>query len=228
MNTPHNNSWWWASMALAALSAAGSLTASGCRYDPVPQNLIDDLPAEDPDGPSELHRQGQPCVLCHSDYEGAEPALAIGGTVFEQNTVTFQLIPVEGVFVTVFDSAGASQKACTNAAGNFFVRAEDWPDAKFPMTVQVGNRSMRSLIGRERSCASCHQLATVERVENDPTVNSSTGAGRDSAGAILVERAQVPDEEKCGPNPAGSTGAGGMMTSGAGGDMGSGGTGGGS
>jgi len=207
-----------AKVASVWLVAGFALGWLGCRYDPVPQAKIDALPPEDAAGPSELHRAGQPCVLCHSEYEGAEPALAMGGTVFEQNTTTFELIPVEGVFVTMYDSAGASQKACTNAAGNFFVRMDDWPEAKFPMTVRVGNRFMRSLVGRERSCASCHRLATKSRVENDPTVNSSTGAGRDSAGAILVERAAVPPEEQCGPNPAGATvGAGGGAVGGAGG-----------
>jgi hypothetical protein len=197
----------------------------GCRQDPVPQAAIDKLPAEDAEGPSELHRPGQPCVLCHSDYEGADPALAIGGTVFEQNPSTFQLIPVEGVFVTIYDAEGASAKACTNAAGNFYIEEDDWPDAKFPLAVQVGNRYMRSLIGRERSCAACHELATPSRVENDPTVNSATGAGRTSAGAILVDRASIPPEEQCGPNPAAasvaaSTGVGGATGTGGGGGAG--------
>lgn len=203
--------------------------AVGCRYDPIPQEKVDDLPPEDPDGPSELHRAGQPCVDCHSDYEGADPPLAIGGTVFEQNPSTFQLIPVQGVFVTVFDAAGASQKACTNASGNFFVKTDDWPDTAFPLTVQVGNRFMRSLIGRDRSCASCHKLASVNRVERDPTIDTSTGAGRDSAGAILVERDTIPIEEQCGINPAATTvaaGAGGGGTGGAGGNSSAGGAGG--
>lgn len=199
--------------------------AAGCSYDPIPQDKIDGLPPEDPDGPSELHRQGQPCVDCHSAYEGADPPLAVGGTVYEQNTATFQLIPVQGVFVTIFDAAGASQKACTNSAGNFFVKTDDWPDAAFPLTVQVGNRFMRSLIGRDRSCATCHKLASVRRIERDPTIDTSTGAGRDSAGAILVERDTIPIEEQCGINPAaasvaassGAGGAGGMNTPGAGG-----------
>lgn len=217
-------------MHMAKIGLALSLAAgwyAGCRYDPVPQERLDELPPEDEAGPSELHRAGQACVLCHSEYEGAEPMLAVGGTIYEQNPATFELIPVEGVFVTVFDSAGASQKACTNAAGNFFVRQEDWPDAKFPLTVQVGNRFMRGLIGRERSCASCHRLATVERVETDPTVDSATGRGRDSAGAVLVDRDAVPPEEQCGPNPVGATvGAGGSggaaNMGGAGGEGGSG------
>ena len=210
----------------AATFASAVLTAlfGGCRYDPVPQEAIENLPPEDPEGPSELHRRGQPCVLCHSDYWNAEPHLAIGGTVFEQNPATGQLIPVQGVFVTIFDSAGASQKACSNEAGNFFVREDDWPDAAFPLTVQVGNRFMRSLIGRERSCAGCHALATQDRVDVDPTVNPSTGQGRTSAGAILVERATIPLEEQCGPNPASAASA--SATTGAGGGGGAGGAGG--
>ncbi len=211
------------------LSVALALAAVvGCRYDPIPEDKLDALPPEDAAGPSELHRGGQPCVLCHSEYEGADPPLAFGGTVYEQNPATFQLIPVQGVFVTMFDAAGASQKACTNAAGNFFVRMDDWPDAAFPLTVQVGNRFMRSLIGRERSCAACHKLASVNRVERDPTIDTSTGAGRDSAGAILVERATIPIEEQCGINPAaasssaasGAGGGTGGMASGAGGNGG--------
>lgn len=202
---------------------AAALTGGGCRHDPVPQKAIDALPPEDADGPSEFHRAGQPCALCHSSYEGADPEMAIGGTIFEQNPATFQLIPVEGVFVTVYDAEGASAKACTNAAGNFYIEMDDWPDAKFPLAVQVGNRFMRSLIGRERSCASCHELASPSRVENDPTVNSATGAGRTSAGAILVDRGSIPPEEQCGPNPVAASVA---ASSGAGASGGTGGTGG--
>jgi hypothetical protein len=202
--------------------ALGAALGVGCRYDPIPEEKLDKLPPEDPEGPSELHRAGQPCVDCHSEYEGADPLLAIGGTVYEQNPSTFQLIPVEGVFVTLFDAAGASQKACTNAAGNFYVTREDWPDAAFPLTVQVGNRFMRSLIGRDRSCATCHKLASVGRIEQDPTIDTSTGAGRDSAGAILVERDTIPIEEQCGINPAAASAA----SSGAGGGGGAGGAGG--
>jgi len=211
------------------LALVGLVVAAGwpaCSYDPVIQEAIEDLPLEDPEGPSEFHRAGQPCVDCHSAYWGADPELAIGGTVYEQQS-DGGLDPVEGVFVTVFDSAGASQKACTNSSGNFFVRMEDWKDAQFPLAVQVGNRYMRSLIGRDRSCAGCHELATQTKVSIDPTVDPSTGQSRTSAGAILVERNTIPVEEQCGFNPASAssstTSAG---TGGAGGAMGSGGMGG--
>ncbi len=220
-------------LTLATLLAIAPLLvgSAGCRLDPIPEEKLEGLPPEDPEGPSELHRPGQPCVDCHSAYEGADPPLAVGGTIYEQNTSTFQLIPVQGVFVTVFDAAGASQKACTNAAGNFFVKVEDWPDSAFPLTVQVGNRFMRSLVGRERSCATCHKLASPKRVETDPTIDTSTGAGRDSAGAVLVERDTIPIEEQCGINPAAasvaaSSGAGGSGGAGTGGTSATGGAGG--
>jgi len=215
-------------MALAGLVAAAAWPA--CDYDPVIQDAIESLPPEDPAGPSEFHRAGQPCVDCHSAYWGADPQLAIGGTVYEQQSSGI-LDPVEGVFVTVFDSAGASQKACTNSSGNFFVRLEDWEDAKFPLAVQVGNRYMRSLIGRDRSCAGCHELATQTKVDVDPTVDPSTGQSRTSAGAILVERNTIPVEEQCGLNPASASSSSATTTSsgmgGSGGMMGSGGMGGG-
>jgi hypothetical protein len=198
-------------LVLAALGAS-------CEYDPVLQDAIDQLPAEKGE-PSELHRPGQPCEVCHNEYEGAEPRLAIGGTVFAQDVATLGLLPVEGVFVTIYDSAGASQKACTNAAGNFYVEYDDWPDAEFPLTVQVGNRFMRSLIGRDRSCASCHVLATESRVAVDPTVDRSTGASRDSAGAILVDPLAIPEREQCGSRIASASSSSGVggSTSGAGG-----------
>jgi hypothetical protein len=200
--------------------------ALSCRYDPVPQEKLDDLPPEDPAGPSPLHRAGQACVLCHSSYEGADPALAIGGTIYRQ-LPSFAISPVEGVFVTVFDSAGASQKACTNAAGNFHVTLEDWPDAAFPLTVQVGNRFMRGLVGRERSCAACHRLASQDRVDDpNDNVDLLTGAARDSSGAVLVDPASVPPEQRCGPHPASgaSTGAGGQVGAGGAGVGGAGGS----
>ena len=145
----------------AAISLALGLPLTSCRYDPVPQKQIDDLPTEE--DTSELHRPGQPCVLCHSEYEGADPPLAIGGTIFSQNLETQLVAPVPGVFVNLYDARGDPQKACTNEAGNFWVKLEDWPDAVFPLRVRVGDQRMRSLIGRERDCAICHRAARVDR-----------------------------------------------------------------
>lgn len=214
--------------------AMGSLLAvtamlSGCRYDPVIDQKIRKNPPEDPGGPSPEHRAGQPCVDCHSTYEGAEPALAIGGTVYSQ-TAKGYLNGVPGVFVTIQDSAGAIYKSCTNKAGNFYITKADLQgidDLAFPLFVSVGGVKMSSLIGRERSCAGCHKLASVERIDIDPYVDPATGRARDSAGAIIIDPEFIPALEKCGPPPEATTasgsggagGQGGASPSGAGGAM---------
>lgn len=175
---------------LVALSLLlGTLTV-GCTHDPVPQAKIDELPEESGD-PSAQHRPGQPCVLCHSTYEGAEPELALGGTVYG--------IGADGKpeaapnrYVVIIDSAGDFRGICSNDAGNFFVKKEDWSEIAFPLTVQVGESRMRSLIGRDGSCATCHGLP------NDDALIPSTGASRDSAGVILVDVSQ-PDINCGGP-----------------------------
>ena len=56
------------------------LTSCG---DPVRDEQIEALGEEQPEfPPSAIHRPGQPCVLCHSQYGGAEPEMSMGGTLF--------------------------------------------------------------------------------------------------------------------------------------------------
>ena len=165
--------------ASAFLLAAALPFAAGCRYDPVPQAVIDALGPEE-GTPSATHRPGQPCIVCHSTYEGASPAMAVAGTVFT-TAADGSLTPAVRVSVIISDSAAGLRKACTNAAGNFYVEKDNWLDITFPLNVQAGNRGMTSLIGRDGSCASCHKLpdATSE--------NSITGAGHGSPGVVIAE-----------------------------------------
>lgn len=167
--------------ATAFLFALALPFTAGCRYDPVPQAIIDSLGPEQ-GTPSATHRPGQPCLVCHTDYEGAAPAFAVAGTVFTRGS-DGALAPAVGVSVTIFDSAAGQRKPCTNAAGNFFVKREDWADITFPLNAQAGDRGMSSLIGRDGSCASCHKLpdATSE--------DAITGAGHGSPGVILADPA---------------------------------------
>ncbi len=163
---------------------------SGCNGDdPVPQAIIDALPAEDPGGPSATHRAGQPCLQCHSAYGEALPTLAIGGTIFKEDPMG-KLVGAAGVRVVVFDSSGgASRRPCTNSAGNFYIEAADWDTITFPLKSTVGRKSeaepdfpsrrMESIIGREGSCANCHKLPSADR--------PGTGAGHDTPGVIIVE-----------------------------------------
>ena len=171
--------------AFAFLLAAAIPFAAGCRYDPVPQEIIDALGPEQ-GTPSATHRPGQPCLVCHSNYEGASPALAVAGTIFT-TAPDGSIIPAVGVEVIVSDSVASLRKACTNSAGNFFVTRDNWVDITFPLNAQASDRGMTSLIGRDGSCASCHKLP--DKTSEDPV----TGAGHRSPGVILLKAPVVAD-----------------------------------
>jgi hypothetical protein len=158
-------------------------TFAACRYDPVPQDIIDGL-GEESGEPSELHRGGQPCLACHSVYEGATPRMSVGGTIYYEAS-DGRILPAPDVLVEITDSRQVQRKACTNAAGNFWVEHEDWRDITFPLTVRAGERRMISIVGRDGSCASCHSLP------DETSLDPVTGAGRASAGVVVVSESDV-------------------------------------
>jgi len=169
-------------------SVALLTVAAGCRNDPVEQAIINSLPADSSPNGAE-HRAGQPCLVCHDAYGGATP-FAVAGTVYGLDATTKALVPAANINVTVLDSnSGDSRKACTNAAGNFYILAANWSDLTFPLTPTAAGLSMESLVGRDGSCASCHALpgASTTGGPQDPV----TGASRDSAGAIVVNPAMT-------------------------------------
>ncbi len=146
---------------LLLLSAIG-VASAGCG-NPVIDKRIEDLgPEIEGVEPGEFHRPGQPCVLCHSSYEGAEPEMAVGGTIFATPN---RKLPVDKVTVTLTDALGDSRSATTNCIGNFFIKKEDW-DPAFPLkaevvygvpgTDQLKAVTMESRISRDGSCAGCH------------------------------------------------------------------------
>lgn len=166
--------------AIATVLLAAAVLACGCRHDPAAQAIIDGLPPDSaPNGPQ--HRAGQPCLACHDKYGGATE-LAVAGTVYALDATKTKIVPAPNMRVVIVDSNnGDSRKTCTNAAGNFFLTAASWPDITFPLTPTVGGITMTSLIGRDGSCASCHQLPDAASL--DPV----TGAGHGSAGVILAD-----------------------------------------
>lgn len=171
----------WASGLLMVCLGTVAFALQGCNgEDPIPQAVIDGLPAEI-GSPSPTHRPGQPCLVCHSNYGGAQLQLVIGGTVFKEDATTGALLGAPGIKVEVYDSAGDFRVACTNSAGNFFIEKDNWEGITFPLKSFVGTapRRMQSIIGREGSCANCHKLP--------PPNTIGTGASRDSPGVILVE-----------------------------------------
>ena len=172
------------SRTLLTLLLASAAVATGCRNDPVPQAIIDGLPADSsPNGPQ--HCAGQPCLACHDKYGGATE-FAVAGTVYSLDATMKNLVPAINIKVTVVDSnSGDSRKACTNAAGNFYITADNWTGITYPLTPTAGGQTMVSLIGRDGSCATCHRLPDASTVGG--SLNPVTGAARDSAGVILVD-----------------------------------------
>lgn len=169
----------WA-FGFALLLATTGAFAAGCSS-PAADVRIEQLGGENPNVEAgQFHRPGQPCVLCHSPYEGAEPELSIGGTVFADST---SFLPVEGAQVVITDTRGISNTVVTNCIGNFFIEAGTWdakyPDPQYPLAVDIrcptydeagklildadGQpllrvKSMASYISRDGSCATCHTL----------------------------------------------------------------------
>lgn len=117
--------------------------------------------------PSDVHRPGQPCVLCHSEYGGAEPELSIGGTLFLEPTGGDLPVPVEGYTIRIIDSASQIVNLVSNRCGNFFIeksafnpayplRAELFGPSTGDATKTVQLTVMSTRIGRDGSCGSCH------------------------------------------------------------------------
>ncbi len=147
--------------------AAAALASSGCE-DPYLDNLIEEL-GEEQNGyaPSEIHRPGQPCVLCHSEYEGAEPILSFGGTLFAEPLGKLPLAMLEGYTIRLIDSEQQTKNLPTNRCGNFFITKEEF-DPAFPVRAELWGPAapgsedivqlipMSTRIGRDGSCGTCH------------------------------------------------------------------------
>lgn len=144
--------------------AAASAILGGCGNPAVDARV--ELLGEEVAGvePSAYHRPGQPCVLCHSQYGGAEPEMSIGGTVYATRDDT---IPANNVAVVLVDAAGTSPNVAvkTNCAGNFFVTKDQW-DPTYPVYAEIQFRlpdaesdkraAMGTWIQRDGSCSTCH------------------------------------------------------------------------
>jgi hypothetical protein len=139
--------------------------------DPIMDAKIAALGPEDPGvPPSDIHRPGQPCLLCHGPYKGANPQMSVAGTIF---AYPFDLgyedgnpIPAVGVEVEISDSLNTSppETPITNCAGNFYVTVQEWSPA-YPLRATVRYEAspgdtdrvpMDTRISRDGSCAGCH------------------------------------------------------------------------
>lgn len=153
-----------------ALCAIAALS-SGCA-NPVQDARIDLLGPEAPGvEESDIHRPGQPCLLCHGPYKGAEPEMTVAGTIYGYSWdgahAKDDPIPVAGVTIEISDSFGTSPPAApkTNCAGNFYLTTKEW-NPSYPLRVAIrypvegepdGERvSMGTRISRDGLCNGCH------------------------------------------------------------------------
>lgn len=160
------------------------LALAAC-VDPVRSAEQSALGPEDPNVPrGEMHRPGQPCLVCHDDF-------AIAGTIYNEDLTT----PFDGAVVTLTDATGSQAQATTNAAGNFIIKKSDWTPV-FPIGSYVGSdgtsvlgvtvvgddpnnpAQMVTAVGRNGSCAGCHFGSGHSSDSPGPVyVTTAVGAG---------------------------------------------------
>ncbi len=165
--------------------------AIGCG-DPVHDDAIaalGDEAAGVATGPN--HRPGQPCVLCHSKGGPASATpFAVAGTIYATNASGAAGAP--NITVQFVDARGGAPllNPKTNAVGNFWVLASDWPGIAFPLRVGIYNDPasapvgvMNSLIGREGSCNFCHRAFFT----GTSLTPDQVAANQSSEGSIFVK-----------------------------------------
>lgn len=161
-------------MVLSGVVAVASF-GSSCNLDPVHRAGVNTLGEERDDlypVESEYHRPGEPCALCHSSAGPADSTFVLAGTVFWGPERYDRR--VDQAYVRFRGPDFTTKCFVTNCNGNFYVKAEEYKNLKFPLLVSVERvrqpgvderqlengsfREMTSHIGREPSCATCHVL----------------------------------------------------------------------
>jgi hypothetical protein len=154
---------------LLLLLLPAAVVAAACDEDPVHTAAVNALGPEVAGIPKgQYHRAGQPCVTCHGPEGPASTQFAVGGTVFYGPAAGANApIGVGSVTVYLEDDSQSQFQVQTNCVGNFWIKPSDWTP-QFPLTVTVDGQpegatledSMQSHIGRDGSCADCHQYPT--------------------------------------------------------------------
>jgi len=169
--------------AIRLVTACGVLAlaafATSCT-DPVKDRAIERLgPEQGGVSPGPEHRPGQPCVLCHSEGGPASShRFAIAGTVYDTSAGANGADNVKVFFI---DAASADRQTVTNAAGNFYIREEEWPDLTFPFKTGVLRGTtgvkMQTTVNREGSCNFCHQPPGADPRESIGPIFAPGGGG---------------------------------------------------
>jgi hypothetical protein len=152
------------------LMLPAAAVAAACDADPVHTAAVKVLGPEVQGIPKgEYHRAGQPCVTCQGGEGPASTEFTIAGTVFYGPANTAAPIGVGNATVVLEDDSQSQFQTVTDCVGNFFIKPGDWPGhPEFPVLVTVQGQpesmnlivSMQSHIGRDGSCADCHQYPT--------------------------------------------------------------------
>jgi hypothetical protein len=125
--------------------------------DPVQDDAVSALGGEtNGTQPGPLHRAGQPCLLCHDGAFGNPEEFSVAGTVFKTPEAKAAAVGAQ-VAITAADQT--KKTFTTNAAGNFYVTANQWRP-QFPLQISVDYQgqtlNMDSMVGQEGACAGCH------------------------------------------------------------------------
>jgi hypothetical protein len=140
------------------LAVAAPLAALASCVDTTHVDEVQALGGEAPGvAPGPDHRPGQPCLVCHGGEGPGSSVFSVAGTVY---AVDQESAPAVGAQVQIEDITGAVGVATTNSAGNFYILANQWqPTYPTQMQVALGSVSSQMLthVGREGSCAACHQ-----------------------------------------------------------------------
>lgn len=142
---------------VAFLASACVMAVPGC-VDATHDEQVSALGPEAPGvRPGPLHRPGQPCLTCHGGSGPAKSQFSIGGTVYG---VRGQPAPAVGATVQIEDITGSVGTAQSNQVGNFYILIAEWMPT-YPTLPQVTlgnvNQQMITHVGRDGSCAGCHQ-----------------------------------------------------------------------
>jgi hypothetical protein len=155
-----------------------AVIAAACNTDPVHTAAVDSLGPEVAGIPQgEFHRAGQPCVTCHGPEGPAKTQFSMAGTVFYGPANTSPPIGVGNATVYLEDDSQSMFQVTTDCVGNFFIKPTDWPGhPQYPVLVTIQGqpetanleRSMQSHVGRDGSCADCHQYPTTDNFFQTP------------------------------------------------------------
>lgn len=171
---------------LSTLVLLAAVAVASCNEDPIHTAAVNALGPEVAGIPKgEYHRAGQPCVTCHGSEGPASTQFTVGGTIFFGPGSTDPPVGVANVTVTLEDDSQSQYTATTNCVGNFYIKPGDWPGhPQFPMAVTIQGQpqtalitqSMNSHVGRDGSCADCHQYPTSSNYFETPGIVHLVGA----------------------------------------------------